>query len=231
MKNYYTILQVRDDADATEIRQAFRRLSKQYHPDRNGGGKYYEEKFKEINEAYQTLKDPIRRWQYKQDRQRPAPGASRPGRNWDTPDFAGQQAKERKRRHHYGRPAADASGGASTWSDFRAAAWSVVLVLVFLLPFRLAKQPVASQAGEKPSETEKREWVKLEQPETATFQFAGLSGKRLDRDVQLLKEIRRIDPNLQGLDLETGYYMLRGKPVRLSWQILQLIRERSWKNN
>ncbi|MFO3795998.1 MAG: DnaJ C-terminal domain-containing protein, partial [Anaerolineales bacterium] len=52
------------NASAEEIRQAYRRLAKQYHPDRNPGNKTAEEKFKEINEAYQVLSAPHKRAHY-----------------------------------------------------------------------------------------------------------------------------------------------------------------------
>ncbi len=62
-KDYYKILGVSKDASQEEIKKAFRKLAHQYHPDKNKGN---EEKFKEINEAYQILSDPQRRAQYDQ---------------------------------------------------------------------------------------------------------------------------------------------------------------------
>lgn len=64
MKNYYDLLGVQRDATEQEIKQAFRKLSLKYHPDRNPDDKIAEEKFKEINEAYQTLGDAGKRQQY-----------------------------------------------------------------------------------------------------------------------------------------------------------------------
>ncbi|MBO9367889.1 MAG: J domain-containing protein [Chloroflexi bacterium] len=63
-KDYYKILGVDRNASAEEIRRAYRKLAKQYHPDRNPGDKQAEEKFKEINEAYQVLSDPQKRAHY-----------------------------------------------------------------------------------------------------------------------------------------------------------------------
>ncbi len=54
----YTTLGVARSADAAEIKAAYRRLAMQYHPDRNPGDKGAEERFKEISEAYATLRDP-----------------------------------------------------------------------------------------------------------------------------------------------------------------------------
>ena len=67
-KDYYAILGVRPEATQEEIKQAYRKLALKYHPDRNRGNKEAEEKFKEINEAYQVLSDPKKRAQYDQMR-------------------------------------------------------------------------------------------------------------------------------------------------------------------
>jgi|GEM_PF-6762600 len=60
-KDYYAILGLSPDADEQAIKQAYRKLARQYHPDVNPGDKKAEERFKEINEAYQALSDPERR--------------------------------------------------------------------------------------------------------------------------------------------------------------------------
>jgi curved DNA-binding protein len=65
-KDYYKMLGVSRDASADEIRGVFRKLALQYHPDRNPGDKQAEERFKEINEAYQVLSDPQKRARYDQ---------------------------------------------------------------------------------------------------------------------------------------------------------------------
>ena len=65
-KDYYDILGISKSASDTEIKQAYRKLAMKYHPDRNKGDKNAEEKFKEINEAYETLKDPQKKAAYDQ---------------------------------------------------------------------------------------------------------------------------------------------------------------------
>jgi len=63
-KDYYKVLGVSQNAKLDEIKKAYRRLANTYHPDKNPGNKEAEEKFKEINEAYEVLSDKDKRRQY-----------------------------------------------------------------------------------------------------------------------------------------------------------------------
>jgi DnaJ-class molecular chaperone len=63
-KDYYKILGIARGASADDIKKAFRKLARKYHPDVNPGNKLAEEKFKEINEAYEVLSDPEKRQKY-----------------------------------------------------------------------------------------------------------------------------------------------------------------------
>jgi molecular chaperone DnaJ len=63
-KDYYKILGVSQGASLDEIKQAYRKLAKQHHPDLHQGDKHKEEAFKEINEAYKVLSDPKARANY-----------------------------------------------------------------------------------------------------------------------------------------------------------------------
>jgi molecular chaperone DnaJ len=64
MKDYYQILGVDKNASIADIKKAYRKLARKYHPDLNPGDKAAEQKFKEMNEAHETLKDPEKKKQY-----------------------------------------------------------------------------------------------------------------------------------------------------------------------
>ncbi|MDD4859897.1 MAG: DnaJ C-terminal domain-containing protein [Dehalococcoidales bacterium] len=96
-KDYYNTLGVKRDAGAPEIKQAYRRLARKYHPDVNPNDKTAEAKFKEINEAYEVLSDADKRkkydqfgdkWQYADQF---AQAGQQPGNvQWDFADFSEQ---------------------------------------------------------------------------------------------------------------------------------------------
>ena len=56
-RDYYEVLDVARTADEAELKSAFRKLAMKYHPDRNPNDSEAEARFKELNEAYQTLSD------------------------------------------------------------------------------------------------------------------------------------------------------------------------------
>src|SRR5947208_2266526 len=63
-RDYYEVLGVKRDASEDEIKKAYRKLARQYHPDRNPGDKQAEANFKEVQEAYDVLSDKPRRERY-----------------------------------------------------------------------------------------------------------------------------------------------------------------------
>jgi curved DNA-binding protein len=98
-RNYYDILGVPKIASIDEIKKAYRKLARKYHPDLNPGDKVAEEKFKDIGEAYEVLSDPGKRKQYDQFgqfwRQGGFQGGKAPSRSesW-TPDFNQEYAND-----------------------------------------------------------------------------------------------------------------------------------------
>uniref|UniRef100_B8HXF4 Chaperone DnaJ domain protein n=1 Tax=Cyanothece sp. (strain PCC 7425 / ATCC 29141) TaxID=395961 RepID=B8HXF4_CYAP4 len=83
-RNYYDILDVPRDASGEDIKRAYRRLARKYHPDLNPGNKEAEERFKDIGEAYEVLSDADKRSQY-----------DRFGRYWNQNGFQGGRAASR----------------------------------------------------------------------------------------------------------------------------------------
>jgi molecular chaperone DnaJ len=84
--DYYKVLGVGKNASEAEIKKAYRKLARQYHPDRNAGDKKAEERFKEISQAYDVLSDPDKRKQY--DRGTGPFGFGMPG-GFDPSSFGG----------------------------------------------------------------------------------------------------------------------------------------------
>ncbi|NMP23002.1 molecular chaperone DnaJ [Sulfobacillus harzensis] len=86
-RDYYEVLGVERGASGEEIKRAFRKLAAKYHPDANPGDSQAEERFKEINEAYQILSDPEKRARYDQFGHAGADGGFAGGSNFGFDGF------------------------------------------------------------------------------------------------------------------------------------------------
>jgi curved DNA-binding protein len=118
-KDYYKILGVDRKASADDIRSAYRKLAMKYHPDKNPGDKKAEDKFKEINEAYQVLSDDSKRAKYDQLGSAYSNFRGRGGRpgdfQWD--DWFNQNAGQRG-RSYTSSDDAFSGGNINNFSDF-----------------------------------------------------------------------------------------------------------------
>lgn len=107
-KDYYQILGVSRDASQEEISKAFKKLARKYHPDLHPDDKEAEQKFKEVNEAYEVLKDPEKRKRYDQL-----------GANWEHgQNFEPPPGFENVRFTFGGRPGGGAEQFGGEFSDF-----------------------------------------------------------------------------------------------------------------
>lgn len=108
--DYYKVLGVNKDATEKDIKKAYRKLARKYHPDINPNDKDAEKKFKEINEANQVLTDPENRKKY-----------DKYGKDWkhaDQFEQAGQQQYRRSGTSGSGQPGYGQGGGFSGGGDF-----------------------------------------------------------------------------------------------------------------
>ena len=103
MEDYYVLLGVSRTASEKEIKQAYRKLARQYHPDVNPGDRDSEEKFKRINEAHEVLSDTEKRKKY-----------DKYGENWKHADEI-EADRASSRSYYYGQPYGSRRGGSSTW--------------------------------------------------------------------------------------------------------------------
>jgi DnaJ-class molecular chaperone len=120
-KDYYHVLGVGRSADAKEIKKAYRRLARQYHPDTNPNNKAAEEKFKEINEAYQVLNDPEKRAKYDkfgQEWQRFQQSGASGGFDWSAWSRQGGPATGAYTTYTNVEDLEDLFGGTGGFSDF-----------------------------------------------------------------------------------------------------------------
>ncbi|HMF77457.1 MAG TPA: molecular chaperone DnaJ [Bryobacteraceae bacterium] len=118
-KDYYETLSVPRSADADEIRKAYRRLARKYHPDLNPGDKAAEDRFKKVQEAYDILSDDAKKKIYDQygfySENIPPAGAGTSSGTTNGPNFEGFDFSEYMRQQQQGR-----GGSAGAYEDDRA---------------------------------------------------------------------------------------------------------------
>jgi len=114
-KDYYKILGISKTATQDEIKKSYRKLAVKYHPDKNQGNKESEDRFKEIGEAYEVLKDPEKRKKY-----------DKLGVNWKQHEYAGadsgfdyaQWAQQQGGRHQRSQQQSTSAFEGGDFSDF-----------------------------------------------------------------------------------------------------------------
>ena len=158
-KDYYKILGVSKSAGADDIKKAFRKLARKYHPDVNPGDKKSEEKFKEINEAYEVLSDPDKRHKY-----------DTLGPNWQEQFGFSPGAGSRRTYTYRGSPFnydTMGAGGAGGFSDFFEALFGRSGSATGTRAAQGTRQDFRRRAGDN-----------IEQPVEVTLQEAYVGGAR-----------------------------------------------------
>ncbi|BFO13808.1 hypothetical protein SHKM778_01960 [Streptomyces sp. KM77-8] len=120
-KDYYKVLGVPKDATEAEIKKAYRKLAREFHPDANKGNAKAEERFKEISEANDILGDPKKRKEYDEARAlfgnggfRPGPGGGGGSFNFDLGDLFGVSPAASRRAAASAAASVTSSGACST---------------------------------------------------------------------------------------------------------------------
>jgi curved DNA-binding protein len=105
--DYYKVLEINKNASEAEIKKAYRRLARKYHPDVNQNDPLAEKKFKEINEANEVLTHPENRKKY-----------DAYGENWQQAEQYEKAKQQQQYSREQGSPKGERSGGTSDYSDF-----------------------------------------------------------------------------------------------------------------
>ncbi|GAA0873127.1 J domain-containing protein [Gangjinia marincola] len=108
--DYYKTLGIAKSASQDDIKKAYRKLARKYHPDLNPGDADAEKKFKEINEAHEVLNDPVKRKKYDEY-----------GKDWQHAEEFEKAKKAQQQQQHAGRGFGGytySEGGAEDFSDF-----------------------------------------------------------------------------------------------------------------
>ncbi|MFC1993073.1 DnaJ C-terminal domain-containing protein, partial [Chloroflexota bacterium] len=202
-KDYYNILGVNHDASEREIKQAYRKLARKYHPDVNAGDKSAEARFKQINEAHEVLSDKEKRQKYDQF-----------GEQWQYADqFARARGQQRPFRD-FGR-----SGGASTFYFEEEDMGDLFGDLLRGFSSKTGSQRVRSRRGQ---DIESPVEVTLEEAYHGASRFVVLDGKRLEvkippgvKDRSRVRIAGKGGPGYGGADSGDLYLIVSVKPHKL----------------
>ena len=104
--DYYVVLGIDRSASQSEVKKAYRKLARQYHPDLNPNDSEAEKKFKQINEAHEVLGDPEKRKKYDEY-----------GKDWEHADEIEKSRKSRRRTDPFG-SYTYSHGDSADFSDF-----------------------------------------------------------------------------------------------------------------
>jgi len=169
-KDYYQILNVPRSATDKEIKASYRKLARQFHPDANKGNKASEEKFKEIAEAYEVLKDPEKRKRYDQL-----------GSNWKS----GEQFRPPPDFSNFNFDFGDLTGKGSPFSDFFEAIFGQAFGQEGMPrpgqagPGRPQQRPGGPQMGRSPLDQEAEIELTLEEVAKGTVRTLQISGPQV----------------------------------------------------
>jgi DnaJ-class molecular chaperone len=160
-KDYYKTLGVERGASSDDIKKAFRKLARKYHPDVNPGDKKAESKFKEINEAYEVLSDPDKRKKY-----------DTLGPNWQEQFGPSYSSTGTRRTYTYG---GRAGGAGASQFDFDGSGFSDFFETLF---GRTGTAGGASTRSAFRDDLRRRAGDDIEQPVEVTLQEAYSGGSR-----------------------------------------------------
>lgn len=192
-KDYYKALGVDRKASPDEIRSAYRKLAMKYHPDKNPGDKKAEDKFKEINEAYQVLSDEQKRARYDQLGSAYTDfrtSGGRPGDfRWE--DWFQQQQAGGQQRAYGGE---DAFGGAGGFSDFFRSIFGDAI-----------RNSMRGQAAQQPQGYQQAVQISFQEAYNGTLRHVESSGRKLQvripAGVKTGSKVRVAGAGPDGLDL------------------------------
>jgi curved DNA-binding protein CbpA len=178
--NYYQILGVTSKASAAEIKAAYKRLALKFHPDKNPGNQPAEERFKQVNEAYQVLSNPRRRasfdlqLQYElQQRQAQAYATPRYHHTRQPAGFQERYYRERPKKHTR-----------FTRRDIQIMVGVLLLVILVVLALKLGWDQIASgRAMQRAQEAElKKNWAQAHDAYSTALDYKpGLEEARVKR--------------------------------------------------